>query len=82
MKGLWEEGGRTREKRGRRERGRKGGGYLEPVNGAAVDKGGEHSKAGAEGVPNGAHGQHHMKLIPHTVDKHAEQSQGSAICLL
>jgi len=43
---------------------------LEPVDSAAVHKRGEHAEAGAEGVPNGAHGQHHVKLIPHTVNKH------------
>ena len=44
---------------------------LEPANSAAVHKRGKHAEAGAEGVFNGAHSQHHMKQIPHTVNKHA-----------
>ena len=43
--------------------------YLEPVDGAAVDEGGEHAEAIAKGVSDGAHGQDHMKVLLHTLNE-------------
>lgn len=42
---------------------------AEPVDGAAVDEGGEHAAAGPEGAPHGAHGQHAVQVVPHTIDE-------------
>ena len=42
---------------------------AEPVNGAAVDEGGEHAAAGSEGTPDWAHGQHTVQVVPHPVDE-------------
>ena len=56
--------------------------YLEPINGAAVDQRGELPEPVPEGVPNGAHGQHHMQLVPHTRHKQVVQRHHGAVRLL
>ncbi|KAG5833570.1 hypothetical protein ANANG_G00277300 [Anguilla anguilla] len=56
--------------------------YLEPVDGAAVDEGGEAAQAAAEGVPDGAHGQHHVQLAPAALQEHVEERQRAAVRLL
>lgn len=56
--------------------------YLKPVDGAAVHEGGELSEAGAEGITDRAHSQHHVKLVPHSVDEQVEQGQGCTVSLL
>lgn len=56
--------------------------YLEPINGAAVDKGGEFSQSGAEGVPDGAHGEHNMELVSDSLDEEVKQRYRRAISLL
>ena len=38
------------------------GPLREPVDGAAVDQGGEHAQPRAEGIPNGRHAQHHVEV--------------------
>ncbi|KAA6420527.1 MAG: hypothetical protein FRX49_09688 [Trebouxia sp. A1-2] len=40
---------------------------AEPVNGAAVDEGGEHAAASSEGTPDWAHGQHTVQVVPHPI---------------
>ena len=42
---------------------------AEPVDGAAVDEGGEHAAARPESAPHRAHGQHTVQVVPHTVDE-------------
>ena len=56
--------------------------YLEPVDGAAVDERREHTHSVPEGISDGAHGQHHVQLFPHSVHKEVEECQRCAICLL
>lgn len=42
---------------------------AEPVNGAAVNEGGELAAAGSEGVPHRAHCQHTVQVVPHPVNE-------------
>lgn len=56
--------------------------HLEPVNGAAVNEGGETSQTVPKRVSDGTHGQHHMQLCATALYKHVEKGQGAAICLL
>ena len=42
---------------------------AEPVDGAAVDEGGELAAAGPEGAAHRAHGQHAVQVVPHPVDE-------------
>lgn len=56
--------------------------YLEPIDSAAVDKRREHADSVSECISNGAHGQHHVQLLPHSVDKEVEESERCAISLL
>ena len=56
--------------------------YLEPVDGAAVDERGEHADPVPEGISNGAHGQHHVELLPHSIYKEVEEGQRCAVSLL
>ena len=43
--------------------------HLEPVDGAAVDERGKHSKSVAEGISDGTHGQHHVEMFLHSLNK-------------
>ena len=56
--------------------------YLEPVDGAAVDERGEHADPVPEGISNGAHGQHHVELLSHSIYKEVEEGQRCAVSLL
>lgn len=55
--------------------------YLEPVNGAAVDEGGEHAEAVTEGIPNGAHGKDHVKVLLHPLNEEVVHGQRSGLNL-
>ena len=46
----------------------------EPVNGTAVDKGGEHTTASTESIPYWTHTQDDMKIITNSADKVVEHS--------
>lgn len=46
--------------------------YLEPINGAAVDQGGEFPQAGTECVTNWTHCENNVKLIANTFNKEIE----------
>ena len=56
--------------------------YLEPVDGAAVYKRGEHADPVPEGISDGTHGQNDMKLLSHSLHKQIEERQWCTICLL
>lgn len=43
---------------------------LEPVDGAAVDEGGEHPDPVAEVVSDGTEGQHHVEVPPDPLNEH------------
>ncbi len=47
--------------------------YLEPVNGAAVDKGWVLAQPVPEGIANGAEAQHHMQALLALLHKEAPQ---------
>ena len=55
---------------------------LEPVNGAAVDEGGEFAEASAEGLSDWTHGQYNVELLSHTVYKEVKERQRGAVSLL
>ena len=46
----------------------------EPVNGTAVDKGGEHTTARTKRIPYRTHTQNDMKIITNSADKVVEHS--------
>lgn len=56
--------------------------HLEPVNGAAVNEGGESAQAVPEGVADGTHGQHHVQLCAAALQEHVEQGERRAVRLL
>ena len=56
--------------------------HLEPVNGAAVDEGGELPQSVPEGVPDGAHGQYDVKVLFAAVDKQVEQGKRGEVGIL
>ena len=56
--------------------------YLEPVDGAAVDEGGEHADSIPEGISNGTHGQDHVELLSHSIHKEVEERQRCTVRLL
>ena len=45
-----------------------------PVNGTAVDKGGEHTTARTESIPYRTHTQYDMKIVTNSADKVVEHS--------
>ena len=55
---------------------------LEPVDGAAVDEGGEFAEASAEGLSDWTHGQYNVQLLSHTVYKEVKEGQRGAVSLL
>ena len=55
--------------------------YLEPVDGAAVDEGGEHAEAVAEGISNGAHGEDHVEVLFDPLNEEVVHREGSGINL-
>ena len=56
--------------------------HLEPVNGAAVDEGGELPQPVPEGIPDGAHGQDHVEVVLAAADKEVEESKWGEVCVL
>ena len=56
--------------------------YLEPVDGAAVDEGGELAQSVAEGITDGAEGDHDVQVLTATVDEESKQGQGAEVCVL
>ena len=55
--------------------------YLEPVDGTAVDERREHSKSVAEGISNGTHGEHHVKMFLHSLDEEVVHGQRCGVNL-
>ena len=55
---------------------------LEPINGTTVDQRREFSQAVAKSISDGRHGQHDVKLVPHTLDEQVEQRHRGSIRLL
>ena len=49
--------------------------YLEPVNGAAVDQRWEHSQSTSERISDGAHGQHNVQILLHSLDEEVVHCQ-------
>ena len=56
--------------------------YLEPVDGAAVDKRRELPEPVSESVSDGAHSEHDVKLLPNALYEQVEESDGGAVRLL
>lgn len=56
--------------------------YLEPVNGAAVDKRWELAQAIAKGIANGTEGHHNVQVLPTALHKEGKQSQWAKLQIL
>ena len=56
--------------------------YLEPVDGAAVDEGGELAQSVAEGVTDGAEGDHDVQVGTATADEESKQLQRRQLLVL
>ena len=54
---------------------------LKPVNGAAVDEGGKHAESVPEGVADGTHGQHHVKVLTDPVNEVVVHCKGRGFYL-
>ena len=55
--------------------------YLKPINGTTVDKGRKHSQSIPKGIPNRTHGQHHMKILLHSLNKQVVHRDWSSLYL-
>jgi hypothetical protein len=55
--------------------------YLEPINGAAINKRREFPEAVTEGISNGAHGQHNVKLVSDSRDEQIEEGNWCSVRL-
>ena len=56
--------------------------YLEPINGATVDKRRELSETIAEGVTDRGECDDDVKILPATVDEESKESQWTKVCVL
>jgi hypothetical protein len=54
---------------------------LKPVDGAAVDEGGELPKSVPKVVSDGTHGEDNVELLSGSLNKEVKESDGTSVCL-
>ena len=54
---------------------------MEPVDGAAADEGGEHPQPAPKGVPDGAHCQYNVEVLPNALYEQVVHGQRGGLNL-